>query len=97
MNLDGSPICTPAIAYVVISIVLMCVISCLVMYKQGFVNGAMSSSFGSCFQLSSICCVTIVLALLCNISPVISWIIVAVWVCCMCSGLIGTMYSMIKS
>jgi len=84
MDLDKSKNCTPAIVYVVISIILMLCMSSITIYQRGLIEGSVSSIFGSSFQLSSICGSAIILLLLCNfdVHPAISWAIVIAWLFC---------------
>lgn len=79
--MDPSELCPPALIYFVASIFLMCVLCLVGMYYNGIITGGISSSSGSSFQLSFICCSTFILGMLCNVSPIISWILVGLWLC----------------
>lgn len=83
-------VCTPAMVYVGVSLIIMFIVCCIILWKQGFTQGILSASGGSSSQLSIICCCTLLLMFTCDISPTISWIIVGIWICCVCSGLIGS-------
>ena len=73
--------CTPAIVYIVVSLILILCTSSISMYQYGPITGAYSSIIGSSSQLLSILCATIILSALCNINPVISWVLVIIWLC----------------
>lgn len=95
MDSSELTLCTPALVYAIISLIVMCVGVMLMFYKSGFTsNGVMSASIGSCSQLCFIFCCTIILMFCCNMSPIISWIIAGILICCMCSGLGGTLYKL---
>ncbi|QKF93624.1 hypothetical protein QKU48_gp0166 [Fadolivirus algeromassiliense] len=74
MNVIG---CTPVAIYLVIAIFICCIGSLInmVMYQSYDITGP-------CCNLSSICLYSICLALICTISPMLSWGIVLLFICC---------------
>lgn len=87
--MDPSELCPPALLYFVASIFLMCVLCLVGMYYNGIITGGISSSSGSSCQLSFICLSTFILGMLCNVSPIISWVFVGLWICSVSLMLIG--------
>lgn len=89
MDFNVPSICTPVIIYVAVAVLLLLCGSSASMIQYGPITGLVPMSTGSSSQLLSICCHAIILMLLCNFSEKISWVLLAIWLCCLISTVIG--------
>lgn len=83
--------CTPVAIYAVIAVFICCVgfmINVLVNKSYDIIN-----PIGN---LSSICLYAIFLAIICTLSPTITWIIVLVFICCNFTVVCGMLMGMEK-
>lgn len=76
-----SKICKPALIYLVISLIMLCIV--VILSLNTFNLGA------TCSQLSSIILCTLILMGLCSFAPDIAWIITAIFVICTISALVS--------
>lgn len=81
--------CTPAIVYFILATFICCIASVIntIINKTPDISGPIS-------QLSSICLYSICLAMICTLSPVISWIIVLIFICSNLISICSTSYAL---